>query len=347
MLQADVVPAVTPSEANFTAVGQVEGDLGCLDRELQSHYGVREGSAKRQRFGFSPCPDEGVGSGVAWGRPGEALPADRGEKRKRDRSASKGKDTKKTERRDRSPKASASSDKVQMGLMAPEFDKVRSKKDKKKKRKSEKKKKSKKHRKRSSSSSSNSSSPSSKSSSGSSVFCEATDPKGALWPDFAERARLYPGRLSSEMLPKWNNVVGREGEELGTSKKRAPACAKSYYLKVITGMIPPHQKRDRREAYTLCTILDHLALGRFLGLVGFGFFALVRFAPFRASQSVISCPVRCRFARFRFLGGLVQSRFCFSVLSCCFSRVAVLLCGCCCLFVSCCAESCHDFPCFA
>ena len=266
MLQSNVVPATTLSEVNFTTGGNVEGDLGSLDRELLSHYGVKEGSAKRQRFGFPPCPDEGVGAGVAWGRPGEALPTERGEKRKRDRSPSKGKEQSKTDRRDRSPRASASSDKVQMGFMAPEFDKDRSKKDKKKKRKADKKKKkSKKHRKRSSSFSSSSSSSASKASSGSSVFREATDPKGALWPDFAERARRYPGRLSSTMLNKWNTIVGRDGEETDMPRKRAPACAKSYYLRVITGLIPPHQKRDRREAQTLCTILDHLALGRFLG----------------------------------------------------------------------------------
>ena len=288
-----VAPATIPTEANFTTDGPVEGDLGQLDRELQSHFGTREGSAKRQRFGFAPCPDEGIGSGIAWGRPGEASPTERGEKRKRERSPSKRKDASKTEKRDRSPKASSSADKAQLGFMAPEYDLTRSKKDKKRKRKSDKKKKkSKKHRKRSSSSSSTSSSSSSKASSGSSVFREATDPKGALWPDFAERARLYPGRLSAAMLTKWNNVVGREGEEVGTPTKRAPACAKSYFLRVILGMIPSHQKRDRREALTLCTILDHLALGRFTGTVGFGCLASVRFALLRVSRFVISCSVR-------------------------------------------------------
>ena len=123
-----VLAVVTPTEANFTADGQVDGDLGSLDRELHSHFGVRDGSATRQRLGFAPCPDEGVGSGIAWGRPGEASPAERGEKRKRERSPSRSKEAKKSERRDRSPKAGTSSDKGQLGFMAPEFDKMRSNK---------------------------------------------------------------------------------------------------------------------------------------------------------------------------------------------------------------------------
>lgn len=35
-----------------------------------------------------------------------------------------------------------------------------------------------------------------------------------------------------------------------------------------TGGIAGHQRRDRRECETLCTLLDKLALGQFLGLTG-------------------------------------------------------------------------------
>lgn len=56
------------------------------------------------------------------------------------------------------------------------------------------------------------------------------------------------------------------------------------------------EERDRREALTLCTILDHLALGRFLGSVGAGFVRVVRFASVRVSRlcDFVLSPVCCR-----------------------------------------------------
>jgi hypothetical protein len=143
-----------------------------------------------------------------------------------------------------------------------------------------------------------------------------------------ERARLYPGRLAADMLRRWNHVVGLEGEDRSSSV-RAPPCAKAYYLRVLTNKIPANKQRDRREALTLCTILDHLALGRFLCLgfvgclvscfasrrFGFGWFGL-RFA-FRVADAAGALWGRSFsvWLRFRLVpaGGLVWPLLCGAV----------------------------------
>lgn len=77
------------------------------------------------------------------------------------------------------------------------------------------------------------------------------------------RAKKYPGALASESLQSMDYVVGRDcGEEGGYDPKKMPPVAKAYYQRVLRDEFPPTQKRDRRELFTLCTILDKCAKGR-------------------------------------------------------------------------------------
>ena len=134
----------------------------------------------------------------------------------------------------------------------------RSKKDK-----SSKKKKSKKHRKRDSSTSSSSSASSSSSSSGAqSVFREAGDGPGEkTQAGLMEWARKHPGWLAQDTIWTMQNKVGREGEQ-SKKGKSLPAVAKTFFLHNLNYDIK--NMRNKREAYTICTVVDHLVLGRYV-----------------------------------------------------------------------------------
>ncbi len=58
------------------------------------------------------------------------------------------------------------------------------------------------------------------------------------------------------------NDVGREGEVKDWGKLDCPPAAKSYYLRVLSQRNAGTGFRNLREMRTLCTLLDHLALGR-------------------------------------------------------------------------------------
>ena len=135
-----------------------------------------------------------------------------------------------------------------------------SKKKQAKKRKDEKKKKSKKHRKRSTSSSSFSSSSSEASSAAEQVFRVTTKvPENLTQAELMTWAKKHPGHLGFDTMWEMHQKVGREGETVRTSKIPL-AVAKTYYLHSLAASLK--KRRNRREAYTLCTLLDHIVLGR-------------------------------------------------------------------------------------
>ena len=74
-------------------------------------------------------------------------------------------------------------------------------------------------------------------------------------------ARKHPGILASRLLRDMQNGIALGGERNEGGSNKAPACAKAYYHQVLDreklGTL-----RNKREQITLCTILDHLALGR-------------------------------------------------------------------------------------
>ena len=72
----------------------------------------------------------------------------------------------------------------------------------------------------------------------------------------------YPGRLAARLLQRMEDRVGRDGEAAMWDKEAAPASARSYYLRVLLTKYTDMKKRDSREMFTLCVILDHLARGR-------------------------------------------------------------------------------------
>lgn len=119
-----------------------------------------------------------------------------------------------------------------------------------------------------------SSSSDSGSSVGSSVVREASvDLKGRDWASMKARAERYPGRMAMYLLQSFGNQVGRDGVPHQWGRRETPACAQAYFNRVITGQgvgcFPPSQKRDRREAQTLCLMLDLSATGRCLGWTPF------------------------------------------------------------------------------
>lgn len=119
-----------------------------------------------------------------------------------------------------------------------------------------------------------SSSSDSSSSVGSSVFREASvDLKGRDWASMKARAERYPGRMAMYLLQSFGNQVGRDGVPHRWGRRETPACAQAYYNRVIAGQgvgcFPPVQKRDRREAQTLCLMFDLFATGRSLGWMPF------------------------------------------------------------------------------
>ena len=138
------------------------------------------------------------------------------------------------------------------------FKKKQAKKRKDEKKK--KKKKSKKHRKRSTSSSSSSSSSSEASSAAEQVFRVTTKvPENLTQAELMTWAKKHPGHLGFDMMWEMHQKVGREGETVRTSKI-PPAVAKTHYLHILGASLK--KRHNRREAYTLCTLLDHIVLGR-------------------------------------------------------------------------------------
>ena len=122
-----------------------------------------------------------------------------------------------------------------------------------------------KRKKKSKASSSSSSSTSSSSGSSSSVFHV-----GSKGHDRTCQTRLikwmedHPGKMAKELLWKMHGIVGEDGE-IVNKQGPPPAVAKQYDLRILK-----HQKgsnglnhRNQRELSTLCTVLDHLALGRY------------------------------------------------------------------------------------
>ena len=73
-------------------------------------------------------------------------------------------------------------------------------------------------------------------------------------------AKARPGRLAAAQLQSTQDKVG-EGEA-AWDVTDTPASAKSYYLRVLKMGVAQGSMRNLREMTTLCTILDHLALGR-------------------------------------------------------------------------------------
>ena len=116
--------------------------------------------------------------------------------------------------------------------------------------------------------SSTSSSLSSDSSDSASVFRGVSeDPTAKTWEGLMARCKKYLGRSATELMQRMANDVGRDGFRLSWGKRETPACATAFFNRVLagtgTGSIPVAIKRDRREAETLCLMLDHFALGRF------------------------------------------------------------------------------------
>ena len=58
------------------------------------------------------------------------------------------------------------------------------------------------------------------------------------------------------------NKVGRDGEAGSWDGLATPASAKSYYFRVFKTVYPSAGLRNMRELHSLCTALDHLAMGR-------------------------------------------------------------------------------------
>jgi hypothetical protein len=149
-----------------------------------------------------------------------------------------------------------------LGLTVRDRHLKKEKKDK--KRKHKKSKKGKKHRKRSSSSDSSGSGSSKDSGSSSEQVFRAAAKASRLksQEDMLEDARENPGLLSCKSLQLMENRVGREGESRVWKPWDAPPSAKSYYLRVLLHTKPPIGTRNLREMSTICTVMDHLAMGR-------------------------------------------------------------------------------------
>jgi hypothetical protein len=80
--------------------------------------------------------------------------------------------------------------------------------------------------------------------------------------DFVAHAIANPGLLACASLQTMENAVGRDGEKPVWSEYDAPPSAKAFYLRVLKHTVPAIPQRSLREMQTICTVLDHLALGR-------------------------------------------------------------------------------------
>ena len=141
-----------------------------------------------------------------------------------------------------------------------------SKKDSKKKKKDSKKNKSNKDKKKKKKAKSSSSSSSDSSDSSSSVFRV-----GKTGNDRISQARMiqwaedHPGMVALKLLQTMKGIVGEDGEKV-TKSDTAPAVAKQFDLRILKHQLGPQGRtdfRNQREMTNLCTILDHLALGRY------------------------------------------------------------------------------------
>lgn len=110
------------------------------------------------------------------------------------------------------------------------------------------------------------SSSSSESSSMSSVFRgESKDTSGKTWNALRARARVKPGRMASKLLQRMADQVSRDGVASNWKKTDAPPVAQAYFNRVLAAEgvgIPAHQRRDRRESETFCTLLELIAQNR-------------------------------------------------------------------------------------
>jgi hypothetical protein len=79
---------------------------------------------------------------------------------------------------------------------------------------------------------------------------------------FAKDALANPGLLACGSLQTMENAVGRDGEKPRWGEYDAPPSAKAYFLRVLKHTVPAIPQRNLREMQTICTVLDHLALGR-------------------------------------------------------------------------------------
>ena len=74
--------------------------------------------------------------------------------------------------------------------------------------------------------------------------------------------KKHPGRAAARVLQHMEDLVGRDGEQKDWGPDEAPASAKSYYLRVLQPRLAGAGLRNLKEMKTLCTVLDHMALGR-------------------------------------------------------------------------------------
>ena len=99
-----------------------------------------------------------------------------------------------------------------------------------------------------------------------SVFREAAKPKD---PDPTSQAALikyaeeHPGELTSRLLKDMHKVVMGPGCTLDPALAAAPPVARSYYLNSLSRQVDAKERRTRREMYTMTTLIDLLALGKY------------------------------------------------------------------------------------
>jgi hypothetical protein len=79
-----------------------------------------------------------------------------------------------------------------------------------------------------------------------------------LWAD------KHPGELATAMIRRMQSSVDRLGVRAPFDPNNLPVVANNYYLNRMTHKMD--SRRNKREAFTLCTILDHLTLGECRGL---------------------------------------------------------------------------------
>ena len=77
-------------------------------------------------------------------------------------------------------------------------------------------------------------------------------------------AKQHPGLLAARLLQSMEDRVGRDGEAGSWAADAMPAAAKSYYYRVLRVTHSHSGLRSMREMATLCSLLDHLAKGRFM-----------------------------------------------------------------------------------
>ena len=75
-------------------------------------------------------------------------------------------------------------------------------------------------------------------------------------------AGKHPGSIANDLLRDMDDTIGRDGEKRNRDDT-IPACAKGYYLQMLSGKAAEsgQKLRNGRELQTLCHALDHLAMG--------------------------------------------------------------------------------------